>query len=103
MRGEALGKRSTHRHRDRGIFMETNVFEVPGVRAAHDALDSAVGELVLDFSSVHRIDPTALSAMEKLADAADGKSVKILLRGVDVNVYKVLKLMKLTHRFSFVG
>jgi anti-anti-sigma regulatory factor len=83
--------------------METNVLEVPGVREAHNALDSAEGELVLDFSSVRRIDSNSLRALEGLACAADAKSVKIVLRGIDVNVYKVLKLMKLTHRFSFVG
>jgi anti-anti-sigma regulatory factor len=64
-------------------------------------LDSAGGELVLDFSSVRRIDPSALRAMEKLAAMADEKAVKVALCGVNVDVYRVLKLVKLTRRFSF--
>jgi anti-anti-sigma regulatory factor len=64
-------------------------------------LDGAGGEVVVDFSSVRRIDPSAIGAMEKLAGAADEKAVKVALRGVHVDVYKVLKLVKLTPRFSF--
>jgi anti-anti-sigma regulatory factor len=59
--------------------------------------------VVLDFSSVRRIDPNALRAMEKLAGLADGKAVKVVLRGVNVDIYKVLKLVKLTSRFSFLA
>ena len=66
-------------------------------------LDSAEGEVVLDFSSVRRIDPGALRAMEELAEAAEPKAVKLVLRGVNVHVYKVLKLVKLASRFSFLA
>jgi len=72
--------------------------------ALHEALeklDSAGGELVLDFSSVRRIDPGAIGVMEKLAAAAGEKAVKVALCGVNVEVYKVLKLVKLAARFSF--
>jgi hypothetical protein len=55
------------------------------------SLNRAQGEVVLDFSSVARLDGIALS------------SLKVILRGVNVNVYKVLVLMKLTSRFSFVN
>jgi hypothetical protein len=41
--------------------------------------------------------------MEDLANAADEKSVKISLQGVNVDVYKVLKLARVTARFSFVN
>jgi anti-anti-sigma regulatory factor len=64
-------------------------------------LDGANGELVLDFSSVRRIDPSALRALEELAGIADEKAVKLELCGVGVNVYKVLKLAKLAPRFLF--
>jgi anti-anti-sigma regulatory factor len=64
-------------------------------------LDGAGGEVVLDFSSVRRIDPSAIEAMERLAGAADDRAVKVAVRGVHVDVYKVLKLVKLTPRFSF--
>ena len=76
---------------------------VQDLQAARETLDTAQGDVVLDFSSVRRIDPNALRAMEKLAGLADGKTVKVVLRGVNVDIYKVLKLVKLTSRFSFLA
>jgi anti-anti-sigma regulatory factor len=60
------------------------------------------GATVLDFSSVRRIDPKTLRAMEELATLAEAKSVKISLRGVNVDIYKVLKLSRLALRFVFL-
>jgi len=76
---------------------------VPALQEAADKLDCAQGEAVLDFSSVRRIDSATLRALEDLARVADDQDVKVVLRGVNVDVYKVLKLVKLTHRFSFVN
>ncbi len=76
---------------------------VPALQDAGEKLEAADGELLLDFSTVRRVHPPALHAMEELAIAADGKMVKIVLRGVNIDVYKALKLMKLATRFSFVG
>jgi anti-anti-sigma regulatory factor len=76
---------------------------VPALQVAGEKLDSTQGETVLDFSSVRRIDSSALRALEEFARLADEKAVKVVLRGVNVDVYKVLKLMKLTRRFSFVN
>ena len=45
---------------------------------------------------------SALRAMEEFAGIADGKGVKVVLRGVNVDVYRVFKLVKLVSRFSFV-
>jgi anti-anti-sigma regulatory factor len=75
------------------------------VRALQEAgqrLESAQDEVVLDFSSVTRIDPSALREMEKLAGLAEEKAIKVGLRGVNIDIYKVLKLMKLVPRFSFM-
>ena len=80
---------------------ETRV--IPALREAGKKLDGAEGEIALDFSSVHRVDSSALRAMEELARIADEKNVKLALRGVNVDVYKVLKLVKLTRQFSFVN
>jgi len=66
-------------------------------------LDNAGGEVVLDFSGVVRIDPGGLAALEKLAAKAKEKTAKVTLCGVHVDVYKVLKLVKLTTKFSFMG
>ncbi len=71
-------------------------------REARAKLESNEGDLCLDFSSVRRIDPSALREMEELASIADDKAVKVMLRGVNVDIYKVLKLMRLAPRFSFL-
>ena len=76
---------------------------VQDLQAIRETLDTAHGDVVLDFSSVRRIDPSALRAMEELAGLANGKAVKVVLRGVNVDIYKVLKLVKLTSRFSFLA
>jgi anti-anti-sigma regulatory factor len=65
-------------------------------------LEDAAGEVILDFSSVQRVDPAALGAMDRLAGTANGKA-KIVLRGVNAGIYKTLKLMKLAPRFSFLN
>jgi anti-anti-sigma regulatory factor len=76
---------------------------VQELQEAAEKLDSADDEVVLDFSSVRRIDPSVLRAMEEFAGKADNKGVKVVLRGVNVDVYKVLTLVNLTSRFSFVN
>ena len=72
-------------------------------RAIEDAGQKLASEeeLTLDFSRVARIDPGALRALEALALAAEEKSAKVALRSVNVAVYKVLTLARLTSRFSF--
>jgi len=74
---------------------------IPSLHEALDKLDGATGEAVFDFSAVRRIDPPALKALEELARGADAKGLKVVLRGVNVDVYKALKLVKLTQKFSF--
>lgn len=61
------------------------------------------GDVTLDFSGVRRIDPDALQALEYFAVAAEEKSAKVALYGVNVSVYKVLKLARLASRFSVVN
>ena len=59
--------------------------------------------MVLDFSAVRRIIAPALRAIEEFVSAADEKSVKVALRGVNIDVYKVLKLARLSSRVSVVN
>ncbi|HXY23670.1 MAG TPA: STAS domain-containing protein [Candidatus Acidoferrum sp.] len=73
---------------------------VPALQEAREKLSGMEGEAVLDFSSVQRVDPSVLRAMEEFVGAADEKGVKVILSGVNVGVYKVLKLAKLAPRFS---
>jgi anti-anti-sigma regulatory factor len=75
---------------------------VAALRQALEKLNGAEGEMVLDFSSVRRLDSNALKAMETLASTMNGH-VRIALRAVDVQVYKVLKLTKLAPKFSFLA
>ncbi|HXX15442.1 MAG TPA: STAS domain-containing protein [Candidatus Eremiobacteraceae bacterium] len=76
---------------------------VPALREAAEKLGETDGEAVLDFSSVARIDCTVLQALEEFAAAADVKGVKVVLCGVNVGVYKVLKLTKLASRLFFTN
>ena len=75
----------------------------PALQQAGEKLDKANGQMVLDFSTVRRVDPAALSAIAELAAVADARGVKLALRGVNIDVYKVLKLAKLAPRFSFLS
>ncbi|MGB9234425.1 MAG: STAS domain-containing protein [Terriglobales bacterium] len=71
------------------------------LREAGEKLDAATGDLIVDFSAVRRVDSSTLRAMEEFIRRADAVGVRVVLRAVNVEVYKVLKLMKLTRRFSF--
>ena len=75
----------------------------PALHEAVEKLDGADGEMLLDFASVRRLDPSALRALEEFADAAQHRGVKVVLRGVNIDAYRVLKLVKLAKRFSFVS
>ena len=75
---------------------------IEGLRQAQEKLEMASGELVLDFSGVQRIEPGAIRELEALAGIADRRKVKLGLSGVNVAVYKVLKLVRLAPRFSFL-
>lgn len=59
-------------------------------------------EVVLDFSSMSRVTTASIEALEKLAAAAEQKSARITLRGVNVDVYRALKVARLAPRFSFL-
>ena len=71
------------------------------LREAGAKLDGADGEAILDFSAVRRIDSNDLRALEEFARIASEKGVKVVVRAVNVEVYKVLKLVKLTRLLAF--
>ena len=73
------------------------------LQEAEEKLDNAGGDVFLDFSSVRRLDPSGLRALEDFASAAEDKAVKVTLRGVNVGIYKVLKLATLSSRFSMMS
>jgi anti-anti-sigma regulatory factor len=70
---------------------------------AIENLDLSYAEVALDCKPVRRLDGNDIRALENLAVKADEKSVKVVLRGVNVEVYKVLKLVKLAGRFTLAA
>ncbi|MFN7997454.1 MAG: STAS domain-containing protein [Bryobacteraceae bacterium] len=70
-----------------------------------DALQriETVKDLVVDFTGVNRLDAAELLALEQLAAKTHDHSASVTLRGVHVDVYKVLKLAKVAAPFSFVS
>lgn len=65
------------------------------------ALDSNAGEVSVDFSAVRRVGADDLRSMERLARTAEDKKVRIVLHGVNVEVYKALKLARVAKLFTF--
>jgi anti-anti-sigma regulatory factor len=89
--------------------MAANAIKIDAERVAR-TLEEASGQLkdaprevVLDFSGVQRIDPSALRALEGLANITNGAASTVALRGVNVDIYKVLTLAQLASRFSFLS
>ena len=68
---------------------------------AVEKVNAAEGEVVLDFSGVPRIDSSVVRALDELAGLADDRGVKVVLRAVNMDIYRVFKLLKLTQRFTF--
>jgi len=73
------------------------------LRAIAEKLRPGDGELVLDFSAVSKLDAAALLTLDQLVTKAAEPSVKTVLRAVNIDVYKVLKLAKLAERVSFLN
>jgi len=73
---------------------------IADLKQAEESLE-ARQELALDFSGVTRIDSAGVQAVQRFAHRAEDKKTKVALRGANVNVYKTLKLARLTSRFSF--
>ncbi len=74
-----------------------------GLKAVAEKLSTIDGELVLDFGGVRRINPAALEALARLADVAEQQKVRVALRAVSIDAYKVLKLAKLASRLGFLN
>ena len=71
------------------------------LQQAGEELERTKKDVVVDFTSVRRIDPRSLRTLEQLADEADKKKLTATLRSVNVDVYKVIKLAQLAPRFLF--
>jgi anti-anti-sigma regulatory factor len=72
--------------------------------AIHEArAQLSEGEVLLDFSAVRRIDTAGLRALEDLATAAGEKGATVTLRGLNIDVYKVLKVAKVASKLKFTN
>ena len=72
--------------------------------ALQDALagfDGAQGEAIVDFSAIPRVDAGAVEALDAFIREAEGKAIKVTLSGVNAEIYRVLKLVKLAPKVSF--
>jgi len=86
------------------VFLEIDAERVrDSLQGALEFVESAEGEAVLDFSGVSRIDAKHVSTLQEIASMADFAGVKLGLCGVNVKIYKVLKLARLAERFGFVS
>ena len=71
------------------------------VESARIKLDEGESQVVMDFSLVRRLDSRLLASISDLAVIAKAKDNSIILHAVNVEVYKALKLARLTSPFSF--
>ena len=82
-------------------LLEMDGTHAAALQQAIERLDRGDGGGVVDLSSIDRIDPHELKLLEKLAGLSGDRSVKIVLHGVNLRIYKALKLANLTGRFSY--
>ena len=73
------------------------------LRMIGEKLGTTDGELVLDFRAVRALTPAALAALGQLAETAEQKKIRLVLRAVNIDAYKVLKLAKLAPRLGFLN
>ena len=75
----------------------------PLLHAAEDKLSGEVSEVLVDMSAVRRVNASAVGALQAFLELAEVRGIRVGLRGVHVEVYKVLKLVKLASRLTFVN
>ena len=75
----------------------------PLLKAAMERLDGGHDDVMLDLSGVGLLEPQALRAFEQLAQKCREKSTRVLVHGVNIRVYKVLKTVRLADQFSFLN
>jgi len=73
------------------------------LREAKSKIQGSTRKIALDFSSVSRIDPNAVRELEEIAICASERDVTVQIHGANVKVYKVMKLLTLSSRFTFSG
>lgn len=73
---------------------------VPALKEAAEKLDGVEVEMVLDCSSIRRLDASSLRAIHDFGRRAEGRA-KVTIRGLNLDGYKALKLARLTGMFSF--
>jgi anti-anti-sigma regulatory factor len=65
-------------------------------------LGSEGPEVLLDFFLAQTLDTEGIRALEELAAGAGNENAKVVLRGVNIEMYKVMKLAGLSDKFTFI-
>ena len=71
------------------------------IQEALDQVENAEHEMMLDFAAVPRIHAAELQLLRALAAKASERSVRVVVHGANVELYKVLKLTALVGELSF--
>jgi anti-anti-sigma regulatory factor len=70
---------------------------------ASSRLENGEREVVLDFSSVHRLSAAEVHAIDEFTRAAEEKGIKVMERALGVDLYRALKLARQSSRLSLVA
>ncbi len=84
------------------VFKIDHEHVLKSLQECEDKVRDPQGELLLDFTTVEKLDTSSLRELEKLAGIMERQKAKLVLRGVNVSLYKVLKLARLTDHLRFV-
>jgi anti-anti-sigma regulatory factor len=73
-----------------------------GLRDIEQELSKRPGGIILDFSNVQRLDANGVLALQNLAATPDAAPLKVVLTGLAPGIYRVLKSLKLSSKFSYL-
>ena len=88
--------------------LKTSNFVIDGEHVAQqlndirEKLATEGPEVLLDFFLAQALDPADIRALDELATSASAESTKLFVRGINIEMYKVLKLAGLTEKFEFI-
>src|SRR5690348_2997649 len=77
------------------------VLQADTLTPALEELLACKGDTLLDFSAVPRIDAGAVRMLDALTDHATGLGFKVVVRGIRLELHRVLKLLGVASRLTF--
>lgn len=70
---------------------------------ASGRLEDGEREVVVDFSSIDRLSAVEMHAIDEFTRTAEEKGLKVIVRGLGVDLYRALKLARLSSRLALVA